>query len=181
MKKFSIFIILSVLLLVSCGDDLSESNTNKVVVETTLTKELDDKTSETSKQDVNPVEEKEIPDDGRIYIREKMFLAQINDIYINLHEYLGKEIYYEGFMLYYDVEELNKTFNYVVRNGPGCCGNDAFIGFEILWNGEMPEENEWLEVSGVLEEYEEDGMSYLRLRLNSLEILEERGIDTIYQ
>ncbi len=207
MKKMSLLILMCFLALMGCATNTSvneekndpvsimiienDNSVNDVAEEVQEANEVDnvvlfDEITETenSLNDVAEVEveeEKETIDDGRIKIKEKMFLAQIDDIYINFQDYLGKEIFYEGFMFYSKEEELNKTYYYVVRNGPGCCGNDTLIGFEIYWTGEIPEENEWVEVSGTLEEYEEDDMTYLRLNLRSIVVLEVRGSETIYQ
>ncbi len=48
-------------------------------------------------------------------------------------------------------------------------------------DGEYPKEDEWVEVSGVLESYEDDGNGYLRLALDSIEVLEIRGQEIVYQ
>ncbi|MDD4565591.1 MAG: hypothetical protein PHE79_09005 [Eubacteriales bacterium] len=116
-----------------------------------------------------------------IEIKEKLFIAQTNDIYINPQDYLGKTLKYEGIFdsYYYDVTDT--TYYYVIRYGPGCCGFDANAGFEVVWSGDYPNKNDWVEVIGVLEEFEEDGYKYLRLNLSSLVVLDTRGEEYVYQ
>ncbi|MEL7565088.1 MAG: hypothetical protein AAGU27_09420 [Dehalobacterium sp.] len=116
-----------------------------------------------------------------IEIKEKMFIAQTNDIYLNPEDYLGKTIKYEGIFdsFYYDVNDT--TYYYVIRYGPGCCGFDANAGFEVVWSGDYPNKNDWVEVIGVLEEYEENEYKYLRLNLSSLTVLDTRGEEYVYQ
>jgi len=116
-----------------------------------------------------------------LQIGEKMFVGQINDIYLNPDDYLGKSICYEGYFMYYDNGETSNRYNCVIRNGPGCCGNDSEVGFEIAWDGEMPEVDDWVKITGELERYEEDGWDYLRVKAASLEILPYRGKDTVVQ
>ncbi|MEA4846980.1 MAG: hypothetical protein VB106_07095 [Clostridiaceae bacterium] len=116
-----------------------------------------------------------------IEIKEKMFIAQTNDIYINPEDYLGKTIKYEGIFDSYYYEETNTICYYVIRYGPGCCGYDANAGFEVAWSGDYPEKNDWVEAIGVLEEYEEEGNKYLRLKLSSLTVLDTRGEEYVYQ
>ena len=36
----------------------------------------------------------------------------------------------------------------VVRNSPGCCGNDGLAGLDIKYDGEYPEENTWVTIEG---------------------------------
>lgn len=110
-----------------------------------------------------------------------MFIAQTNDIYINPEDYLGKTIKYEGMFQSGYLEETDTTYYYVIRYGPGCCGYDANAGFEVAWDGGYPEADDWVEIVGVLEQYEEDGYEYLRLNLSSLRVLETRGAEYVYQ
>jgi uncharacterized membrane protein YcgQ (UPF0703/DUF1980 family) len=54
-------------------------------------------------------------------------------------------------------------------------------GFEFSWEGEMPKDNDWIEVTGTLDEYEEDGLSYLILRAKSVKEMAERGAENVYR
>ncbi len=121
------------------------------------------------------------PSGDVIEIKEKMFVAQTNDVYYNPEDYLGKTLKYEGLFDSYDDPDNGQTYYAVIRYGPGCCGIDLNAGFEVLWNREYPEPNDWVEAVGVLEEYEENGQKYLRLALSSLTVLPTRGAETVYQ
>jgi uncharacterized membrane protein YcgQ (UPF0703/DUF1980 family) len=117
-------------------------------------------------------------------IKEKMFIAQTNDIYFNAKDYLGKTIKYEGMFQEHTVPETGVTYRSVIRYGPGCCGIDANAGFELTWpNGktDYPSQDDWVEAVGVLTEYEEDGSQYLRLALTSLTVLDTRGAEYVDQ
>ncbi|MCR1900154.1 hypothetical protein NSA47_14395 [Irregularibacter muris] len=114
-----------------------------------------------------------------IEIKEKMFIAQTNDIYLNGEDYLGKTIKYEGIFDLFTWEETGETYYYVIRYGPGCCGTDGDAGFEVTWDGEYPNQNDWVEAVGILETYEESGHQYLRLRLSSLKVLPTRGAEYV--
>jgi uncharacterized membrane protein YcgQ (UPF0703/DUF1980 family) len=121
-------------------------------------------------------------DDSEIFvIKEKMFIAQSNDIYFNPDDYLGKTIKYEGIFQVNEVPEENLTYRSVIRYGPGCCGVDANAGFEVIWDKEYPEHDDWVEAVGKLVRYEENGTEYLRLELSSLKVLEERGQEYVSQ
>jgi uncharacterized membrane protein YcgQ (UPF0703/DUF1980 family) len=117
-------------------------------------------------------------------IREKMFIAQSNDVYVNYPDYLGKTIKYEGMFFGSYYEMTDTTFYSVVRYGPGCCGYDGNAGFEVAWDEgqfETPEDNDWVEVIGMLEEYEELGARYLRLRVLNMREMATRGAETVLQ
>jgi uncharacterized membrane protein YcgQ (UPF0703/DUF1980 family) len=119
-----------------------------------------------------------------IEIREKMFLAETNEIYLNVEDYLGKTIRYEGFFDQFTNNETRKTYCVVIRNGPGCCpGVDNTVGFEVFWDKGWPNRNDWVEATGVLESYKDDadGREYPRLRLSSLKRLPVRGADFVMQ
>jgi uncharacterized membrane protein YcgQ (UPF0703/DUF1980 family) len=125
--------------------------------------------------------------DGTIEIKEKMFATQVTDVYLNAEDYLGKTIKLEGLFkseLYYGKDE---PYCFVVRYGPGgCCGMDANVGFEVAWAKEnarpYPVVDSWVEATGVLKTYEEDGYSkYLYLDLSSLNVLSRRGAETVKQ
>jgi len=122
-----------------------------------------------------------LPADADIEIKEKMFIAQTNDIYLNAEDYLGKVIKYEGIFDSYTWEEENQTYYSVIRYGPGCCGNDGNAGFEVVWDGDYPEKNDWVEIIGTLEAYGENGWQYLRLNLSSLTVLSTRGAEYVTQ
>jgi uncharacterized membrane protein YcgQ (UPF0703/DUF1980 family) len=113
-----------------------------------------------------------------IEIRERMFMGQVKDIYMNADDYMEKIIKLEGVFI---VEEWHgRTYRFVGRNGPGgCCCNDAMIGFEVVWSGdkEYPEHNSWVEAAGVLKA---EGRNP-HLELISLTVLKRRGTEYVNQ
>lgn len=119
-----------------------------------------------------------------VVIGEKLFIAQVNDIYLNTDDYLGKTVKMEGMFYSSYYEPTDSVYCMVIRFGPGCCGSDGQVGFEVTWSDdsiEMPAEDDWVEVIGVLEEYEELGNTYLQLNLSSLTVLDVRGLETVTQ
>lgn len=115
-------------------------------------------------------------------ITEKMYVTYINEIYVNTDDYIGQMIRIEGMFQAYKDENTGITYYYVYRTGPGCCGNDgSMCGFEFTWSGEMPKDNDWIEVVGKLRTYEEDGYTYLTLDAESVTVLDVRGAENVYQ
>ncbi|MDR1930226.1 MAG: hypothetical protein LBQ44_06290 [Treponema sp.] len=118
-----------------------------------------------------------------VEITEKMFIAQTNDVYLNPEDYLGKTIKLEGLFKTETYTDLSKTYCFVLRFGPGCCGNDGSAGFEVIWSGDhpYPKEDAWVEAEGVLSTYEEEGYPYLYLALSQLNVKNKRGAEFVSQ
>jgi zinc transport system permease protein len=119
-----------------------------------------------------------------IEIKEKMFIAQTNDVYLNPEDYIGKTIKLEGLFKAEQYIENAPPYCFVLRYGPGCCGSDGNAGFEVAWDKadkSYPNIDDWVEAVGVLQTYEEDGYPYLYLALSSLTVLDERGAEFVMQ
>jgi hypothetical protein len=111
-------------------------------------------------------------------IRERFFLTQVDAIYRNPKSYLGRTIKLEGIMGVYG--KGDKKMHYVYRYGPGCCGADGTVGFQINWDKDYPKEDAWVEVCGVLEEYrDKNNIKYLRIQLSELKVLQKRGKELV--
>jgi hypothetical protein len=121
-----------------------------------------------------------------VEIGEKLFIAQTNDVYLNPDEYLGKTIRLQGLFKRMEYEG-GGGYCFVMRYGPGCCGNDGSAGFEVSWDREDPDpppypaEDDWVEAEGVLGYYREDDYPYLYLNLLSLTVKETRGAEFVSQ
>ena len=124
-------------------------------------------------------------DGDMVEITENLFLAQLNEVYLNQDDYIGKKIKYEGMFTQYSWEETGMTYYLVYRNSPGCCGTDGQAGFEVVRpeGSDMtyPAENDWCEVVGTLATYDENGQSYLHIVLDSLTVLDARGAEFVSQ
>ncbi|MDR2192982.1 MAG: metal ABC transporter permease [Treponema sp.] len=122
---------------------------------------------------------------GIVEIKEKLFIAQVNDVYLNPEEYFGKTITLQG--LFKRQQYKDTAYCFVIRYGPGCCGYDGNAGFEVAWDDssapqpQYPAEDEWVEATGVLKSYEEDGFPYLYIALTGLTIPETRGAEFVTQ
>jgi uncharacterized membrane protein YcgQ (UPF0703/DUF1980 family) len=130
-----------------------------------------------------------------IEIREKMFIAQTNDIYLNPDDYLGKTIKLEGLFKTDNYDDMSRVFCFILRYGPGCCGNDSSAGFEVSWpeaagvnsmtpledGHHYPKPDDWVAAEGTLSLYEDEGYPYLYLALSSLEVQSKRGAEYVNQ
>ncbi len=108
-------------------------------------------------------------------IKEKMFIAQINDIYINMNQYEGKTVKFEGFIYNYGEN------CYVLRKTPGCCGNDGTAGLEIKWDKPYLTDDKWVEAIGVIKIENKIYGAEPVVYLTSLTEKNERGADFVTQ
>ena len=133
--------------------------------------------------DPNPVAAQ---DSGRIMprvadiveIRERMFVTQINEIYMNAGDYLGRAIKLEG--IFKILHNEGDAVFLVIRYAPdGCCGTRGFSGFEVKADANLarhfPADDSWVEATGVLKEYGIGFNKFLYLELFSLKALNTRG------
>lgn len=112
-------------------------------------------------------------------ISENMFLTQINDIYLNIEQYEDTTIKVEGMYGVLVSNETSEEFGVVYRNGPGCCGNDGWGGFFLNYDGELPQEDEWIEVIGTPELVHNGVYADLYLNVTSLQVKQERGAEFV--
>lgn len=85
-------------------------------------------------------------------IKEKVFVATIDDIYRNYSKYQTDYSFvkYEGFVLP-QTDTAGTTYKWVCRYGPGCCGSGGTPGFVVIFDCEMPDEKSWVEVTGTIQ------------------------------
>ena len=144
------------------------------------------KTPQAEGDDAKKLKAAELP---TLEIKEKLFIAQTNDVYLNPDEYMGRRIKLEGLFKTDTYVGIEQPYRFVLRYGPGCCGYDGTAGFEVSWpegwegtegrESAYPEDDDWVAAVGVLDSYEEDGYPYIYLALESLEVKEERGAETV--
>jgi uncharacterized membrane protein YcgQ (UPF0703/DUF1980 family) len=116
-----------------------------------------------------------------VVIREKFFIQQCNDIYLNPDKYKGRTVKLEGMYDEFKNEEKGRTERYVIRFGPGCCGNDGVAGFEFFYDGQVtPKQDDWIEVTGIVGMINgDDGEEYIVLDKSSLRVMAKRGRETV--
>lgn len=130
MKKFLMGILLIIVITVIA---VVLHNTNASAVKT-LEENNDSSSSESA--------------DADVVITDSYFIQSTNDVYLNIDNYVGKTIKIEG--LVYEYEDYSGVHHHaVVRNSPGCCGNDGLAGLDMEYDN-YPELETWVEVIGTI-------------------------------
>ena len=162
-----VFIIIVAIIITNVNNKSIEKNneiTNTTNIEQTLKKSsgIVRKISQKAEADTN----------NMVEITDNFFIEQTNDVYLNLSDYIGKTIKIEG--LIYSYKDSNGDICYaVVRNTPGCCGNDGLAGIDIRYFEDYPEENTWVEVVGVVGTDKIQGGEIPAIQVSTLNIKEE--------
>jgi len=118
-------------------------------------------------EDLN-IAEITVGEDGVIEIADPNFSLHMQEIQLNSNDFLGQTIRFVGMFLstYWEGEPIY----FVARLEGGCCG---FYGFEVYLNEFSPFEDEsWVEVTGILEEFYVEAFDNYALRLNVIELVE---------
>jgi uncharacterized membrane protein YcgQ (UPF0703/DUF1980 family) len=102
------------------------------------------------------------------YLKDRFFIQQVSDIYLNPQDYKNKIIQIEGFFGKY-IDE-NKVEHYsVYRKTAGCCGDDGETGFEFVYKKEKLsfKADDWILVEAHIAK-EKDG--YDRIYLEAISV-----------
>ena len=86
-------------------------------------------------------------------VREQTFVATVDSIYRETDYYINEYNYikYVGFVLHQsDPTDDKVSYPWVCRYGPGCCGSGTTPGFVVVYDGDLPSDKTWVEVTGKL-------------------------------
>lgn len=124
--------------------------------------------------------EEEDAEENIVEINEKLFIQKINDIYFNFEDYKDATIIIEGMFSHFQNIDGTEERPVVYREGPGCCGNDGWGGFFLVYDGAYPNENDWIRVTGKPKVVQtEGGWLELFLEVEKIEVKEERGAEYV--
>lgn len=133
-----------------------------------------EKKDELTKEQLNEKRDSESKD-GIINISDGIFLALVNDIYVNKDEYIGKKVRISGQNVRFEDKDTGEVIYAILREGPGCCYNDSVIGFEYITDGKYPEKDKWYEMVGeVITDNYKSG-KVVKLKLIEIKEIEPKG------
>lgn len=170
------FVIGIVVAVININSYSSEKNISNTQIDDNKISETETNTTETNTTNTgsvrNMTKEVEANWNDILEITDNYFIEQTNDIYYNIEDYLGKTIKIEGFISSYEDSNGDKCYC-VLRNTPGCCGNDGLAGLDIRCKSEYPKENTWVEVIGVIEKDTAFGQEIPAIQVTSIRQVEE--------
>lgn len=122
-------------------------------------------------------------------IGNNFYDTQINDIYLNFSQYEGKTIEIEGMYIKqtaYNGDPITLIGRYSTANVCQYC-SQGYSSFEYEWKGDktprLISEVSWIKLKGTLKKgrYFLNGQFdfYYYIEVNSMEVMNERGMDTV--
>ena len=100
-----------------------------------------------------------------IKFNDRLFLANLDDVYMNIEKYEGKIIQYTGF-----IHNIPDTDNFVVAREYFCCGFDAsLVGFEAITDKKFKDDI-WVTVTGKI--VKSDKYEYVSPVMEVIDIVE---------
>lgn len=122
-------------------------------------------------------------DSAPLEIKDRFFIALCDDIMTNPRNYAARKIKLAGIYAIFQLSDDAPAFTNIIRRAPGCCGDDGYIGFEVICpaNQIAAQPGDWVEGIGSVEPTEETGLGFARLRLDTLEVLPKRGKEFVTQ
>lgn len=172
--------------------ELNVKSSGSTIIEKVAQTEKDNETETTivTERKILPVTEIKL-DDGIKYsvteevvkpdivLKDNYYDTQIADFNLNFDEYEGKTVEIDGF--YFE----NKDYTFVGRYStsnicPTCPTGYSF--FEYEWYGDkklnLIDSDSWIKVVGTLKRGN-DGEEYYYIEANSIEIMNQRGLETV--
>ena len=117
-----------------------------------------------------------------IVVGDNYFDTQIADMNINFSSYEGKTIEIEGMYLLNPEGPYTFVGRYSTSNlCPDC--PQGYSYFEYQWEAkgrpELKDEDTWIKVIGTLKKGNDNGVEYKYIEVASLEIMNEKGVETV--
>jgi len=107
-----------------------------------------------------------------IELKDPHFAIRMLEIQMRREYYLGRTIRFEGMFLSSTWGDETIFFIARIEGGGGCCG---FHGFEVYLNDfNVFEDETWVEVTGILEEFYVEDADHYFFRLNVIDLVERQ-------
>lgn len=106
-----------------------------------------------------------------ITFTDENFGQQMESISLLPNAYIGRPIQYSGYFCTQEITTGRETaaIPFVLRDIPADAHGCTTAGFEIYYEGEYPENDQWVEITGVLEYVVHGGLQLLRVQVSSWE------------
>lgn len=180
-NKIGLIFLLSALLmlLTACANTVEDVPAPTLQEVETQQEDAESPQEQAQEQEGNTAIEIVFDENDIVDIGDRFFATQVNDIILNnFDRYLGRPIRYEGLFWAAYWEWTGSYYYHVIRHTYGCCGPyESSVGFELYLGGIAPVADEtWVEVLGILERSNGQGISHVRLRVVSLTVLDTIGM-----
>lgn len=105
-----------------------------------------------------------------IIIKDESFITQLDDIFINLDDYIGKTLKIQGIVKVIDDSNFSIIRLYDMAHDDHT--HEVFVGIDANYSGHIPPEDTWVEASGVIDKQFKDGKEEPILKIQIISTIE---------
>ena len=105
-----------------------------------------------------------------IIIKDESFITQLDDIFINLDDYIGKTLKIQGIVKVIDDSNFSIIRLYDMAHDDHT--HEVFVGIDANYSGHIPPEDTWVEASGVIDKQFKDEKEEPILKLQIISTIE---------
>lgn len=122
----------------------------------------------------------EVDQDGVMLINDKFFVNMVDDLYINLDDFVGQKVKLQGFGI--RMQGFNNNQLVVSRLMMSCCAADASaVGLMVEGDAVAQfKDDDWLEAEGVIEKFEYDGDTIPVIKISHIKAIEPLKSKFVY-
>ncbi len=175
----AIFVVCTVLF-INNSHNLNSDEINNSKVESTINTNKDEKELETDSinENSNIIENNSpsIIKNSNILIKDETFITQLDDIFINLDEYIGKTLKIQGIVKVIDDSNFSITRLYDMDHGDHT--DEVFVGIDANYSGNIPSHDTWVEASGVIDKQLKNGEEKPVLKIQTISKI-EAGLEKV--
>lgn len=114
--------------------------------------------------------------EGTIVLEDDDFIDKIDEIYINLDKYIGRDIIFEGLVFETNQGESKR---YIVgryyEEAHDDHSHENIIGIDIVFHGQELKANSWVKVNGTIEKEEFNGQEIPIIKVKEVIVKSEEG------
>lgn len=149
------------------SEDLNHDEINQENTEDTQLQKEDNTSEDASKAEVESSNEQSDINNIDITIKDDTFITQMDEVFINIYDYIGKTMKVEGIVK----NVLGKNFAvvrlYDMQHEDH--SHEVTVGIDAEYDGEVPAEDSWVEIIGVIDKQVRDEKDRPVLKVKSLE------------
>lgn len=170
----SVIFVVCTILFTNNSNNLNSDKVNNNASKTTASTNKDEKELEidSTNIDSNATENNttSIIETNDILIKDESFITQLDDIFINLDEYLGKTLKIQGIVKIIDKSSFSIIRLYDMPHDDHT--HEVFVGIDANYSGNIPPEDTWIEASGVIDRQFKDGKEEPVLKIQFISNIE---------
>lgn len=149
------------------SEDLNHDDTNQENTEGNQIQKEDNTSEEMSKAEVGSINELSDINNIDIIIKDDTFITQMDEVFINIYNYVGKTMKVEGIVKNVSGNKFTLVRLYDMQHEDH--SHEVTVGIDAEYDGEVLVEDSWVEISGVIDKQFKDEKDRPVLKVKSLE------------